>query len=185
MQGVEFQGFASDCTIAGRVTMFGERLTDFLNGQARFLLHHVECESLEDGHKAAVDSISLERDDLLAIVGTGPRGSEKQRLRRDVQRMQLSIGPYIILGRLHVQPGLDPMKSVLQREPMIPLTNATIAYSVSGAIVVRDLGTLIINRLMVDWITATAEEASIFPDATVRSPYTLNLSKGFTGAATA
>jgi len=178
MQGVEFQGFASDCTIAGRVTMFGERLTDFLNGQARFLLHHVECESLQDGHKAAVDSISLERDDLLAIVGTGPRGSEKQRLRRDVQRMQLSIGPYIILGRLHVQPGLDPMKSVLQREPMIPLTNATIAYSVSGAIVVRD-------RLMVDWISATAEEASIFPDATVRSPYTLNLSKDFTGAATA
>ena len=75
------------------------------------------------------------------------------------------------------------MRSVLQREPMIPLTNATIAYSVSGAIVVRDLGTLIVNRLQVDWITATAEEASIFPDATVRSPYTLNLSKDFTGSA--
>ena len=183
MQGGEFQGFAGDCTIAGRITMFGERLTDFLNGQERFLLHHVECESLEDGHKVPVDSISLERDDLLAIVGTGPRGSEKQRVRRDMQRMQLSLGPYIILGRLHVKPGLDPMKSVLQREPMIPLTNATIAYSVAGAIVVRDLGTLIVNRLQVDWITATAEEASIFPDATVRSPYTLNLSKDFTGSA--
>jgi len=183
MQGVEFQGFAGDCTIAGRITMFGERLSDFLNGQERFLLHHVECESLEDGHKARVDSISLERDDLLAIVGTGPRGSEKQREHRDVQRMQLSIGPYTILGRLHVQPGRDPMASVLQREPMIPLTNATIAYSVSGAIVVRDLGTLIVNRRQVDWITATAEEASIFPDATFRSPYTLNLSKDFTGSA--
>ncbi len=41
MQGVEFQGFAGDCTIAGQVTMFGERLTDFLNGQERFRLHHV------------------------------------------------------------------------------------------------------------------------------------------------
>ncbi len=183
MQGVEFQGFASDCTIAGRVTMFGERLTDFLNGQERFRLHHVEFESLEDAHKVAIDSFSIERDDLLAIVGTGPRGSEKQRLRREHQRMQLSIGPYMILGRLHVKPGLDPMKSVLQREPMIPLTNATIAYNVSGDIVVRDLGTLIVNRLQVDWITATADEASIFPDATVRSPYTLNLSKDFTGSA--
>lgn len=184
MQGVEFQGFAGDCTITGRITMFGERLTDFLNGQERFRLHHVEFESLDDGHKVPMDSISLEREDLLVVVGTGPRGSEKQRVRREEQRMQLSIGPYLILGRLHVTPGMDPMKSVLQREPMIPLTSATIAYSVAGAIVARDIGTLIVNRLQVDWITATADEASMFPDATVRSPYTMNLRKDFTGPAT-
>lgn len=183
MQGVEFQGFGGDCTITGRITMFGERLTDFLNGQERFRLHHLEFESLDDGHKVSVDSISMERDDLLAIVGTGPRGSEKQRVRRDEQRMQLSIGPYIILGRLHVAPGQDPMRSVLQREPMIPLTNATVAYSVAGTIIARDIGTIIVNRLQVDWISTTADEASIFPDATVRSPYTLNLSKDFTGSA--
>lgn len=183
MQGVEFQGFAGDCTITGRITMFGERLTDFLNGQERFRLHHLELKSLDDGHKVPVDSLSIERDDLLAVVGTGPRGSEKQRVHRDEQRMQLSIGPYIILGRLHVAPGQDPMRSVLQREPMIPLTNATVAYSVAGTIIARDIGTIIVNRLQVDWISATAEEASIFPDATVRSPYTLNLSKDFTGSA--
>ncbi len=72
MQGVDFQGFAGDCTITGRITMFGERLTDFLNGQERFRLHKVEFESLDDGHRLAVDSVSVERDDLLAIVGTGP-----------------------------------------------------------------------------------------------------------------
>ena len=104
-------------------------------------------------------------------------------MRRDEQRMQLSIGPYIILGRLHVAPGQDPMRSVLQREPMIPLTNATVAYSVAGTIIARDIATIIVNRLQVDWISATAEEASIFPDATVRSPYTLNLSRDFTGSA--
>ena len=80
MQGVEFQGFAGDCTISGQVTMFGDRLTDFLNGQERFRLHHVECTSLEDGRIVPVDSISVERDDLLAVVGTGPRGSEEQRI---------------------------------------------------------------------------------------------------------
>ena len=26
--------------------MFGERLTDFLNGQERFRIHHVVCQSL-------------------------------------------------------------------------------------------------------------------------------------------
>jgi len=183
MQGVEFQGFAGDCTITGRITMFGERLTDFLNGQERFRLHKVEFQSLADGHQVPVDSVSVERDDLLAVVGTGPRGSEKQRVRLDETRMQLSIGPYMILGRLHSRPGQDPMQSVLQREPMIPLTSATIAYSVAGAIVARDVGTVIVNRLLVDWISATADEASLFPDIPLRSPYAMHLSKDFTGSA--
>lgn len=183
MQGVEFQGFAGDCMITGRITMFGDRLTDFLNGQERFRLHHCEFTSLDDGRVVPVDSVSVEREDLLAVVGTGPRGSEKQRVRLTEQRMQLAIGPYVILGRMHVPPGADPMKSVLQREPMIPLTNATIAYTCAGATVARDIGTIIVNRLEVEWISATADEASVFPEATVRSPFSMNLRKDFTGSA--
>ena len=183
MQGVEFQGFGSDCTIAGRITMFGERLTDFLNGQERFHLHKLEFQSLEDGHVVPLDSISIERADLLCVVGTGPRGSEKQRVRRDETRMQVAIGPYIILGRLHTRPGQDPMKSVLQREPMIPLTNATIAYTMAGVTVLRDVPTIIVNRLEVDWISATADEATLFPDVPIRSPFVMNLTKDFTGSA--
>jgi hypothetical protein len=169
MQGVEFQGFAADCSIAGRITMFGDRLTDFLNGQERFHLHHLQFTSLEDGHVVAVD--------------TGPRGSEKHRVRLEETRLQLSIGPYIILGRLHARPGIDPVASVLQREPMIPLTNATIAYSVAGATVAQDVGTIIVNRHQVEWIAAGADDASAFPGATIRSPYSLSLTKDFTGSA--
>lgn len=183
MQGVEFLGFAGDCTISGRITMFGDRLTDFLNGQERFRLHHVEFTSLEDGHVVPVDSVSVERDDLLAVVGTGPRGSEKQRIEVEKTRMQLAIGPYTILGRLHTVPGLDPMKSVLQREPMIPMTDATVVFNVAGEVVARDITTIIVNRHLVEWIAATEDEASAFPAATVRSPYTLNLRKDFTGSA--
>ena len=184
MQGVDFQAFAGDCTIAGKLTMFGDRLTDFLNGQERFRVHHVTFQSLDDGRYVQEDSVSLERDDLLAVVAAGPRGSEKQRVRREESRMQIAIGPYLILGRLHSKPGLDPMKSVLQREPMIPLTGATIAYSVAGSVEAIDVPTIIVNRLQVEWITATADEASLFPDATIRSPYSRNLRKDFTGPAT-
>jgi hypothetical protein len=184
MQGVEFQAFAGDCTISGQVTMFGERLTDFLNGQERFHLHHVEFKSLEDGHVVGVDSVSIEREELLAVVGTGPRGSEKQRQPRDQMRMQLSIGPYMIMGRLHTQAGVDPMASVLHREPMIPLTSATIAFTQAGEIVMRDVPTVIVNRLLVEWLTPTADEASMFPEATVRSPFSMSLRKDFTGPAT-
>ena len=89
MQGVEFLAFGEDCTITAKVTMFGDRLTDFLNGQARFLLHSVTFESLEDGHLVSVDSVSLERSDLLVVVGTGPRGSVDQRVDLATARMEL------------------------------------------------------------------------------------------------
>lgn len=184
MQGVEFQAFSGDCTIVGRMTMFGERLTDFLNGQERFQLHKVEFQSLDDGHTVAMDSVNLEREDLLAVVGTGPRGNQKQRVQLEEARMQLSIGPYIILGRLHVPPGHDPMRNVLQREPMIPFTSVTMAFSVAGSVVARDLGTIIVNRHLVEWITEPGEDAVLFPEATIRSPFSMNLRKDFTGPST-
>jgi hypothetical protein len=185
MQPIEFLGFAADCTIMGKMTMFGERLTDFLNGQERYLVHHVECESLEDGHKAAIDSVSIERSDLLAVVATGPRGNEKQRVSLQTNRLHLSIGPYMVLGRLHTKPGSDAVADVLKRDPMVPLTNATIAYEVAGAIVARDLPTIIVNRLLVEWISPTTEAASMFPDVPVRSPFAARLQKDFTGTPSA
>ena len=81
----------------------------------------------------------------------------------DETRMQLSIGPYMVLGRLHSQRGLDPMQAVLQREPMIPLTSATIAYTLAGTIVARDVGTVIVNRLLVDWISADRRRGDDVP----------------------
>ena len=184
MQPIVFEGFAEDCTIAGRVTMFGERLTDFLNGQERFRLNHVVCQSLADGHEVAVDSLSVERTELLCVVATGPRGSEKQRISLSSARLQAQIGPYTILGRLHSAAGSDLMATVLRREPMIPLTNATIAYEQAGVIVARDVQTIIVNRMQVDWITPTSDAATIFPDTEIRSPYTAKLLKDFTGGST-
>ena len=181
MQPIVFEGFAEDCTITGRLTMFGERLTDFLNGQERFRIHHVACHSLADGHEATIDSLSVERSELLCVVATGPRGSEKQRISLTSARLQASIGPYIILGRLHSAPGSDVMASVLRRESMIPLTHATIAYEQAGTVVARDVPTLIVNRMRVDWITPTSDAATVFPETEVRSPFASKLLKDFTG----
>lgn len=177
MQPIEFNGFAPDCTIVGKMTMFGDRLSDFLNGQERFLVHHLEFESLADGHVIPLDSISLERSDLLAVVATGPRGSVKQRVALQTNRLQVSIGPYMILGRIHAKAGVDAVGSVLHRAPMIPLTDATIAYEVAGSIVARDVHTIIVNRLMIDWISPTNEAATLFPDVPVRSPFVAGMTR--------
>jgi hypothetical protein len=175
MEAIDFIGFAGDCTITGQMTMFGDRLTDFLNGQERFHLHQVEFESLEDGHRLTVDGLSIAREDLLAVVATGPRGSEHQRVSLKTDRCHVSVGPYLILGRLHTERGLDPIASVEGREPMVPLTGATIAYEVAGTIVARDVGAIIVNRLLVDWISPTVDAETVFPDAPVRAPYSSRL----------
>ncbi len=180
MQPIDFAAFAGDCTITGKMTMFGERLTDFLNGQQRFRVHHVECESLEDGHIVAIDSLALERDDLLAVIATGPRGAEKQRVELQTNRLQVSIGPYLILGRLHSKPGTDAMDSVLKREPMVPLTDVTIAFERAGTFITRDVGAIIVNRKLVEWISPTTEAATVFPDVAIRSPFTARMLKDFT-----
>jgi ABC-type branched-subunit amino acid transport system permease subunit len=46
------------------------------------------------------------------------------------------------------------------------------------------VGTIIVNRLQVTWITPTSESATIFPDTEVRSPYAGRLRpiKDFTGS---
>ncbi len=53
---------------------------------------------------------------------------------------------------------------------MVPLTNATIAYTLAGSIVARDVGTAIVNRSLVEWIVPTADEAVSFPEVEVRTP---------------
>jgi hypothetical protein len=72
------------------------------------------------------------------------------------------------------------MSSVMKREPMIPLTNVTIAYEMAGAFVTRDVNTIIVNRLLVDWISPSTEADSVFPDVTVRSPFAARMLKDFT-----
>lgn len=181
MQPIDFVGFAGDCTITGKMTMFGDRLTDFLNGQERFRIHHVALESLEDGHTVSVDSASIDRDDLYAVVATGPRGAEKQRVQVQTNRVQISTGPYLILGRFHTRPGIDAMASVLKREQMIPFTDVTIAYEMAGKFIARDLDAIIVNRMLVEWISPTPESTTVFPDVTVRSPFAQRMLKDFTG----
>ena len=61
-----------------------------------------------------------------------------------------------------------------------PLTNATIAYTVAGSVVARDVGTVIVNRVLVDWIVPTADEAVSFPEVEVRAPVAIGAAGGAT-----
>lgn len=181
---IELDAFSADCRIHGRLILFGDRLTDMLNDQRQFRVSHVTLESLEDGHAIELDSLVLERADLVAVVAAGPRGSDRRRVTLDTVRMQVGLGPYVVAGRLHAEAGTDPLRSVLQRGPMVPLTQATIAFTLAGEIRVIDAATLIVNREAAEWIVPTADEAAHFPAVEIRIAPGLTRAKDLTGIST-
>ena len=183
MLPIEFIGFSSDCRITGRLTLFGDRLSDMLNDQEHYRLSKVTLTSLDDGHEVAVDSLILERSDLVAAIATGPRGVGRYRVNLDRVRMQVGAGPYVFAGQLHAEAGSDPLQVVMTRRSMVALTDATVAFTVAGEVQVIDAEAVIVNRESVDWVVPTADEAAHFPDVPVRPAFAMNLVKDFTGSA--
>ena len=94
---------------------------------------------------------TIERSQLCAVRATGPRGSRALRIATAPHRLRAQIGPYTVLGRLHEPPGVDALATFTQRDLMVPLTDATIAFMVGGILDVRDWATLVINRELASW----------------------------------
>ncbi len=179
---IEFVGFAGDCRIVGRLASSGERLTDRLNAGGELVLAEAQLESLDDGHTIELPELVIEPDELYAAMGTGPRGDVARRIRTRPHRMQLSLGPYLVLGQLHALPGNEALASILRRGPMVPLTDSTLTFTVGRELRRVECATLIVNRTLADWIVPTANEALAFPGVAVVGPGGgPTLAKDFTG----
>jgi len=151
---IDFTGFAGDCLINGKLDLRAPRLTDQLNADPLVRLVDVELEGLGDGRRVASPEFTIERSQLCAVRVTGPRGSRALRIATAPHRLRAQIGPYTILGRLHEPVGVDALATFEQRDLMVPLTDATIAFMVGGILDVRDWSTLVINRELASWYRA-------------------------------
>jgi len=170
--GVEFIAYAGDCRVSGATTLGeGERLTDLLNRESTIVIEGARLTSHADGHTVEVGEIALEREDLFAIEALGSRGEPARRIHTVRHRMEVRLGPYTVLGQLHTMPGGRPLVAIGQRLPMIPLTNATIAFNTDGGVEAMDVETLIINRSLADWVRANADELPAFAGVRVAAPY--------------
>jgi len=147
---IGFIGFAGDCLISGQLDLQGERLTDHLNAQPLVSLDAAILEGLAGGRVEAA-TFTIERSQLCAVLATGPRGATALRIPTDDRRIQAQIGPYAVLGRYHGLVGATSLRSFSEREPMVPLTDATIAYVLDGILEVRDAPVLIVNRDLATW----------------------------------
>lgn len=147
---IDFTGFVGDCLVSGRLDLRADRLTDQLNADGQVTLREVVLEGL-DGGRVEAATFSIERSQLCAVVGSGPRGAQILRMPTDVRRLQAQIGPYTVLGRYHGPVGATSLQTFSEREPMVPLTDVTIAYVVNSIVEVRDLTVLIVNRELAAW----------------------------------
>ena len=68
------------------------------------------------------------------------------------------MGNYLIGGRLHADPGADPIRSLGTRPTMVPLTDAWIEYWSDGERKHQSTGTIIVNRAAAESIRVVTDE---------------------------
>jgi hypothetical protein len=155
--------YAGDCRIEGMIAVAeDERFSDALNQHEQFFLTGVRLVSHVDGHVLELDELRLERSDIFAIEALGGRGPESRRIHTVRHRLEVRLGPYTVLGQVHTRPGGEPLVSIGRRPPMIPLTNATIAFNDATGLEAHDVETLIVNRGLCDWVRPDEGDMRVF-----------------------
>jgi len=177
---VEFMAYGEDYVLSGRVRLAAERLSDMLNGHDEYELVDVMVERLDEGTAYEVAEIVVHRDELLLVHATGPRGSQARRRRTRPHALAMQLGPYHVRGYLHALPGTDPLIAIRRYAIMVPLTEASITFTAGGLNQRRDVGTVVLNRELIDWVAPALEQEVAMPDLPLETQ-TGPLLKDFTG----
>jgi len=164
---VEFAAYAEDCRIFGFLRLDAERLSDLLNTHERVHLVDVLAVALDDSRAVPSDELWVTRDELLAVRASGPRGNAGRRGRTRLYPITAQLGPYEVHGYLHGPPGGDPLRQLRRRLPMVPLTEAWIAYRAAGQDHRARVGTLIVNRELLDWVRPARDDEVRLPSLPV------------------
>ena len=159
-RSVEFLAYGDDCMLVGRLRMTGDRLTDQLNAQDEYEVLDLVAERLTDGFSAEVPALLVARNELLLVQVAGPRGDANRRLRTRAYPIAAQLGPYRVHGQLHARPGVDPEVVIHRRAPMVPLTDAWIERPVGADRELQRIGTVVLNRDMMDWVMSTWDDSS-------------------------
>jgi len=143
--------YTGDSLAFGYVPLSAGRVTDLLNEHEEFEFVDTHLQSLEDGHGLTLRTVVIARDEIFVVAVAGPRGDPKRRTRTRPIPIELRLGPYDVLGNIHVVPGTDPLGS-FRRRTMVPITEATVEWDSPEGRRVAQWATVVVNRLLTDWI---------------------------------
>lgn len=167
---IELDAYAADCRLFGLVDLGDGRLTEFLNATPELCIRDARLESLADGHVMETPELTVARDELCAVVASGPRGDAARRLRTHATRVVVDLGPYQIAGLVHGTPASDPLGAALRRAAWVPLTDVTVTYHRGPDSVSDDVATLLVNRNMASSFRAVESASVALPWEAPRTP---------------
>ena len=121
-------------------------MSDQLERAAELLVRDARLEGIAAGRMVAMPELTIARDELCAVVATGPRGDTARRLHTRTRLVEVEVGPYLVVGRAHGTPASEPLGVALRRQAWVPLTEATVMYRCGGGDVREEMATLLVNR---------------------------------------
>lgn len=161
---IDFVGFTADRRITAMIPLADDRLSDMLNSVTRVVLRDAVVGDLTEEGPSLSGDVTLPVGDLVAVVGTGRRGSEMRRRRTAVRRVSVGLGRYTVSGCLHVPPDqgdfprhADPAAILAGRDILVPITDASITYDVGGIMTTEEHQTILVNRARASWIEIQPE----------------------------
>ena len=160
---VALEAYAGDCRLFGQVDSGDGRLTDFLNASSELSIRDARLESLADGHVMETPELTVARDELYAVVASGPRGDVTRRLRTRATRVEVDLGPYQVVGAVHGTPASDPLGAVLRRAAWVPLTDVIVVYHQGEGPVKDAVATLVVNRNLASSFRAVELASAVLP----------------------
>ena len=159
---LDFVAYSTSERLSGRIRLDAARLTDMLNAHREYILVDALAERLPEGGSMVVPEILVRRHELALVRVGGPRGDRSLRIPTAKHRLVMRTGRYLLAGRLHSNHGEDPLAALRRREPMVPLTDASIMFRVGVDIVEEPAGTIVVNRDLVEWVREGELDARSF-----------------------
>ena len=150
--------YACDSLAFGYLSLSAGRVTDLMNEHEALEFVDTYLQNIAGGHGLALRAASIALEEICAVGVTGPRGDPKRRTRTLPIPVELGVGPYNVRGNIHVVPGSDPIASFRSRLAMVPLTEATIEWDAPDGRRIARWGTVVVNRLLVDWIAPATRD---------------------------
>ena len=155
---LRFEAFLATERLFGWVRLEANRLTDLLNAHDALHLHNVTFDSLADGSTRRAEELVVPRSSLIAVSVTGPRGDPALRRWTHSHPVAVQLGEFLMAGYAHATPGEDALASMLERPPMVPLTDAWLQHWPGGERRRSWIGTMVFNRELSDSIRLVSEE---------------------------